>query len=678
MVRVRVSQSPPPRARQQRARVRVDMPDYIRHERHGFAFYALHIAAAATLSFHFHQEISLLAVHFNVNLAWPLATHTPYSTMTSLSVESDFKACGDLGLPKLPARFGAQSRHDGLMSFLLRGASSPFDLDAAELNYTAALPSFDKEYEAELSEVATQVLGADLTGDVSDANVSKFVALFSAFEHNPAVPHGLEPKRWSATAAPGFAAMLLQLASGKGAVAADRAFSELGAQGIRAMLAMFANNAHNETDFKAADAVAERAKFDKARTDLLASLIKEASSKPPVTFSFGKSTKVTTTPSKASKFGFKSDDDGVGITAVQQAAIDQVKAAIVVLNSASDVDTFNFASSTTSTALKSAIGVGCQPFLPCVMALPRERRDRVLFEAGAPVPSNDTGAAIPLAAMQAARGFGHPQVGSTMANLSAVDLGKAIPDGSLGGHGGFANVLPAVPGTHQGVQTFCDPPPGCPRPFRAIEPGSIVLPGYFEKDPDEPDQILKARAEELVLSAAGGWSKRCRSVKLAVPKNLAEYLRWAQRMTMWMQGTLRWDYSVANSHLKFCHKLAALVADCGHSLSAMLSIDKKFRTNIFTGKFQSWDDYLSLAALMQFSQLAARSGPPASKKQRTLSTSTSYKFTKDASGTDICLRFQSSGCAKKDCKSKKGVPCQRAHVCALCQQPGHHAGSGKC
>jgi hypothetical protein len=53
MVRVRVSQSPPARARQRRARVRVDMPEYNRHERHGFAYYALHIAAAATLSFHF-------------------------------------------------------------------------------------------------------------------------------------------------------------------------------------------------------------------------------------------------------------------------------------------------------------------------------------------------------------------------------------------------------------------------------------------------------------------------------------------------------------------------------------------------------------------------------------------------------------------------------------------------
>jgi hypothetical protein len=597
--------------------------------------------------------------------------------MTNFSIESDFKACGDLGLPKLPARFGSQSRHDGLMGFMLRGASTPFDLASDEHNYTTALPIFNTEYETELSEFAVQTLGTGLKDDASDANVSKFVALFTAFEHNPAVPHGLDPKRWSATAAPGFATMLLQLASGKGAIAADRAFVELGAQGVRAVLAMFATNAHTESDFDAEAAVDGRAKFDTARATLLAALIKEASSKPPVTFGFGKTTKMHTTPSKASKFGFKSDDEGAGTTAVQQAAIDQVKAAIVVLNSAADVDTFNFASSTTSTALKSAIGVGCQPFLPCVMALPRERRDRVLFEAGAPVPANDTSAAIPQAAMQAAKGFGHPQIGTAM-SLSAADLSKAIPDGSLGGHGGFSNVLPAIPGAHQGSQTFCDPPPGCPRPFRAIEPGSIVLPGYFEKDPDEPDQILKARAEELVLSAAGGWSKRCRSVKLAAPKNLAEYLRWAQRMTMWMQGTLRWDYSVANSHLKFCHKLAGLVADCGHSLSAMLSIDKKFRTNIFTGKFQSWDDYLSLAALMQFSQLAARSGPPATKKQRTLSTSTTYKFTKDASGTDICLRFQSSGCAKKDCKSKKGLPCQRAHVCALCQQPGHHAGSGKC
>jgi hypothetical protein len=53
MVRVRVTQSPPPRARRRRARVRVDMPAYNRHEQHGLAHYALHIAAAATLSFHF-------------------------------------------------------------------------------------------------------------------------------------------------------------------------------------------------------------------------------------------------------------------------------------------------------------------------------------------------------------------------------------------------------------------------------------------------------------------------------------------------------------------------------------------------------------------------------------------------------------------------------------------------
>ena len=542
-----------------------------------------------------------------------------------------------------------------------------------------ALPVVDEAEATEFLAFSTDmILSDDIDGHAIGILVPRSLGLEPAADNYPP----WRPRRWSATPAARLLDSLLFLADEHSALV-DTVFGGLGMIGTRALLGMRSAAGFAAADYANPLATAARATFLANSTASLAALRE--------TFVlFGQAVPqpapegAAAAPPPAGAAAAPPHAADVPPNAALAANLEQLRqAAVFLIGHAASPNAHRFALSQCATALVSCVNLHATQLQlqGSFAAVPARTVAEIYVRAGQPAP--ELGAAAQ--ANNDALPLGHPQPGGLplggAINVGAMhqhQLPAAVPAAALGGQGAYGNALPP-PGAFLALAPRAptlNPPPGTPLPSRYIPLGAWACPADFLTDPTDPEEIMLAKSQEMVLTQSGGYVPK---VKVSTPKplqNSIDLLFGGARLGAWKAACNIWVMQEATEHMHFVHACVQLERN-GRTWAVVRDIEMQYRRGMFTGKYTSWRDDNALAALVVLSstQMPSRAtgatksadggGEAKGRKRPKDESKPVFKHEQDSKGIDICRNWNNG----HPCFGKgkgKGKTCSMSHTCAVC------------
>ena len=554
-----------------------------------------------------------------------------------------------LDIGRRPAFFNetnARLKNNGLLALLLVGEDKGIVCSAALAAGILNLPLM-REGDALL--LINQVEDAAMDGNLSDAEVNAIIPrslglVFDGDAFPPWTAHRLDP-----TSAATLLGATLCLAEDYAPVV-DACYQSLGMLGTRAVIAMRAASCFDTELYEAHAAITARVAYREECAQLVA--------------------KFTT----AGYIGARPVDPSAERGAAPAAALEPALAALTaavnsIVTNAATTAAHRMAIKSASSKLTIATTLGANPvqLAGCFTALPVRTVATVYAGAGLDAPALTAAADARAAAVP----LGHPPGfiplgGNVNPLLTAPGIMNGLNAGFVGGQAGFGGVLPPA-------GALLPPPPGTPLPSRYIAPGGIAYCQLFLVDPEDPDEVLKAQAQEMVVTLSGGYVPKIKSTTVKPLEDEWQLLLGGGRLGMWKVATGQWAQAVQVEHMHYLHKIVELKVN-GHDWEVVREIERKYRVGMHTGKYSSWDCGSTLATLVVLSAKvkppkraapAPNPGAGGNKKQKGGKGAGFVQAVhkKDSSGTVLCKNWN------------VGIPCRGpgnqgsctlGHTCFVC------------